>query len=111
MNKSELKSLIKESIREVLKENSLAGRLRENIKPGATIDDWELVNKNIIKPEHQDDWLELFSDEGDINFQSPRSVMKFTQLANMWLKNHGYAWRVARAISQNDEGEITWKIA
>ena len=103
MKISEFRKLIREEVRKVLKE--------ANLKSGSTIDDWELVNKNIIKPQHQDTWLELFSDEGDINFKLPASVKKFTKIANDWLKSNGYTWRVASAVSQNEEGEIIWKIA
>jgi len=103
MKLQEFRRLIREEVRKVIKEATL--------KPGSKIDDWELVDKNIIKPAHQDAWLELFSDEGDINFNSPASVKRFTKMANNWLEENGYTWRVASAISQNEDGEITWKIA
>jgi len=103
MKLTEFRKLIREEIRKVIKEATVTS--------GMTIDDWDLVDKKIIKPKHQDDWLELFSDEGDINFKSSASVKKFTKMANEWLEDNGYTWRVAMPISQNDEGEITWKIA
>ena len=80
-------------------------------KPDSTIDDWELVNKKIIKPKHEEDWLVLFSDEIELNPKSSASRKKYINMANTWLKDNGYTWRVADALSQNEEGEITWKIA
>lgn len=32
-------------------------------------------------------------------------------MANDWLEENGYTWRIEKAISQNEDGEITWKIA
>ena len=104
MKVTEFRKLIREEVRKAVAE-------ARTLKSGAVIDDWNLVDKNIIKPEHEDEWLNLFTDEGDINFKSSASVKKFTRMANDWLKENGYTWRVSAALSQNEEGEITWKVA
>ena len=104
MKISQLKSLIKESIKEVLKENSSVSN--GNVSP-LTIDDWDLYNqkKKYFKGDTNlaDSWLELFSDE-------PLNV-NYRKLANEFLSNNNLNWRVVKKLSQNDEGEITWEIA
>jgi len=92
----ELKKLIREQVRKVLKENTLT--------PGQRISDRDLIDGGYIKPAHVDEWLELFSDEYDFN------PARQTKIANAWLAKNGYAFRVATAVDQDDEGEITWKI-
>jgi len=76
-------------------------------KPGQKITDSDLVDDGFISDDDMDTWLELFSDEGDI---TPRNKKKFVAMANTWLKKNGYAWQVADALSQDEDGVVTWKI-
>lgn len=103
MKISEFKKLIREEVRKVIKESAPTA--------GQTIDDWDLVDKNIIKPAHQDTWLELLSDVPDGWVRNASRKAKVLQIANTWLSKNGYQWSVADALSQNEDGEVTWKIA
>lgn len=100
MKLTEFKKLIREEVRKVISEAATP-------KPGSTIDDYDLINKKIIKSKHEEDWLELFSDEPELTSGTNK---RLTKLANSWLEKNGYTWRVEKAISQNEDGEITWKI-
>ena len=112
MKISEFKKLIREEVRNVLKESKSRNTrrsLREAKvpKPGQKITDSDLVDDGFISDDDMDTWLELFSDEGDI---TPRNKKKFVAMANTWLKENGYAWQVADALSQDEDGVVTWKI-
>jgi len=113
MKISEFKKLIREEVRNVLKESKSRNTrrsLREAKVPksGTTIDDWDLYEDGYFNnTDEADTWLELFSDEGDI---TPGNKKKFVAMANKWLTGNGYSWQVKDVISQNEDGEITWRI-
>jgi|694.fasta_scaffold37897_2 hypothetical protein len=97
MKKSELKKLLREEIRKVLKEMKMP-------KSGQKLDDYDLTDNGYIKEDDMDSWLELFTDE-------TWNVSKYVKLANNWLKSNGYKWQV-KSCSSTDDGEtITWTIA
>ena len=97
MNKQELRSLIREQIRKVLKEMKMP-------KSGQKLDDYDLTGNGYIKEDDMDSWFELFTDE-------TWNVPKYVKLANNWLKSNGYKWQV-KSCSSTDDGEtITWTIA
>ena len=102
MKLSQFKTLIREEVKKVLNEASVSYKIMT--KPGTFIDDYDLLEKNLIKPKHQDAWMELFSDEPDL---TPGTNKRLTKLANSFLEENGYTWRIEKAISQNDDGEIT----
>lgn len=106
MKTSELRNLIREEVRRVLKEANT-----RSPKPGSTIDDWELVDKKIIKPQDEDSWLELLSDYPDGWINSKSRKAQVIAMANDFLTKRKYSWKVADALDQNEEGEVTWKIA
>jgi hypothetical protein len=103
MKISQFRALIKEEVRKVLKEAT--------VKPGQSIDDYDLVDKNVIKPAHQDTWLELLSDVPNGWVRNASRKAKVLQIANTWLSKNGYQWSVADALSQDEDGVVTWKIA
>ena len=105
MKITEFKTLIREEVKKVLNEASVSYKIMT--KPGTFIDDYDLLEKNLIKPTHQEAWMELFSDEPDL---TPGTNKRLTKLANSFLEENGYTWRIEKAISQNDDGEITWRI-
>jgi hypothetical protein len=113
MKISEFRALIKEEVRKALKESPNTRRaLREaNVKPGQIIDDYDLVDTSVIKPDHEDTWLELLSDVPEGWVDSTTSKAKVLKMINAWLKKNGYKWSVADALSQDEEGVVTWKIA
>lgn len=79
---------------------------------GKKITDSDLVDDGYISEDHMDEWLDLLSDEripdGWINNTAQKA--KILKLANTWLKKNGYAWQVADALNQDEEGVVTWKI-
>jgi len=103
MKISEFKKLIREEVRKVIKEGA--------VKSGQTIDDSDLVDNNVIKPAHQDTWLELLSDVPNGWVRNASRKAKVLQIANTWLSKNGYQWSVADALSQDEEGVVTWKIS
>ena len=102
-----------------MKKNILAENMRrfgtknlnENEQSGEfVIDDWEIVDKpEFILGNHNsdmiDDWLELFS---DIPENAPDQA--FIEKANEFLEEIGSNYRCVGKISQNEEGEITWRM-
>jgi hypothetical protein len=69
------------------------------------ITDYELIENGFINDEHIDEWLELFTDLR--GFDS----LAMTEIANEFLEEtYGYTFLMARAISQDDEGVITWEM-
>ena len=68
------------------------------------ITDYELIEKGFINDEHIDEWLELFTDFRGFDSQA------MTEIANEFLEENGYSFEMTRAISQDDEGEITWEM-
>jgi hypothetical protein len=103
MKVSEFRKLIREEVKKVLRE-------AKTLQSGQTIDDWNLVDSEYISEDDSEDWLDLLSDVPDGWISKPASKTKVLKLANTWLKKNGYTWQVADALSQNDEGEVTWKI-
>jgi hypothetical protein len=100
MKLQEFKRLIREEIRNVIKEVNVP-------KPGSKIDDYDLYEKGYLG-DYGDDWLELFSDDPAL---SPTNKIKFVSKANKFLKSKKMSWQVKDIVKQNDEGEITWVIA
>jgi hypothetical protein len=113
MKISEFRALIKEEVRKALKESPNTRRaLREaTVKSGQIIDDYDLVDTNVIKPAHQDTWLELLSDVPDGWVDNKIMKTKVVKELNRWLLDNKYKWSVADALSQDEEGVVTWKIA
>lgn len=105
MKISEFRKLIREEVRKVLKEAKMP-------KTGLKINDSDLVDDGYISEDHMDAWLDLLSDERipDGWYQNSTQKAKILKLANTWLKKKGYAWQVADALNQDDEGVVTWKI-
>ena len=68
------------------------------------ITDYKLIEKGFINDEHIDEWLELFTDFRGFDSQA------MTEMANEFLEENGYSFAMTRAISQDDEGEITWEV-
>jgi len=69
------------------------------------ITDYELIEKGFINDEHIDEWLELFTDFRGFDSQA------MTEMANEFLEEtYGYTFLMSRAISQDDEGVITWEM-
>ena len=67
--------------------------------------DYELIEGALINDEHIDEWLELFTDFRGFDSQ------EMTEMANEFLEENGYTFSMTRAISQDDEGEITWELS
>ena len=80
-------------------------------KSGQTIDDYDLVETGVIKSAHQDTWLELLSDVPNGWVRNAARKAKVLQIANTWLSKNGYQWSVADALSQDEDGVVTWEIA
>ena len=66
--------------------------------------DYELIEKGFINDEHIDEWLELFTDFRGFDSQA------MTEMANEFLEENVYLFAMSRAISQDDEGVITWEM-
>jgi len=81
-------------------------------KPGQKITDSDLVDDGYIADNHMDYWLDLLGDARmpDEWYTNPRLKAKGLKVANTWLKQNGYAWQVADALDQDEEGVVTWKI-
>ena len=79
---------------------------------GKKITDSDLVDDGYISEDHMDEWLDLLSDERipDGWYRNSTQKAKILKLANTWLKKNGYAWQVADALNQDEEGVVTWKI-
>ena len=99
MKASEFRKLIREEIRKVLKEARVP-------KSGQKLDDYDLSEKGYLG-DVEEEWFDLFSDEGDV---TPASKKKFVNMANQFLMDNGLNWQVAGVIKQDDEGVITWLI-
>ena len=97
MTKQELRSLIREEIKRVIKETKMP-------KSGQKLDDYDLMDNGYIKEDDIDPWAELFTDER-------WNVKRYVQLANKWLKENGYNWQVKNCSSTDDGETITWTIA
>ena len=74
------------------------------------IDDWEIANNPEMilgrrNSDLVDDWLELFSD-------MPDSIAddQYVRVANNFLQKIGSRYRCVAKVSQNADGEITWKM-
>ena len=74
------------------------------LKSGQQVDDYDLTDNGHIKEDDLNDWLELFSDE------RPFNGPKFVKMANEWLKENGYRFRVKAATTEDDGETITWTI-
>lgn len=103
MKVSEFRKLIREEVRKVINESTP--------KAGQTINDWDLVDRNIIKSADEEPWLELLTEFPNNWVRIAPQKSKVLQLVNGWLKKRGYQWSVADALSQDEEGVVTWKIA
>lgn len=81
-------------------------------KHGQVIDDYTLVDDGYIGDDDMDGWLDLLADERlpEEWLDTPALKTRVIRVANEWLKRNGYAWQVADALEQNEEGEVTWKI-
>jgi len=82
-------------------------------KPGQKITDSDLVDDGFISGDDMADaWLDLLADERlpDDWINNTAQKSKVLKLANTWLKKNGYAWQVADALTQNEDGVVTWKI-
>ena len=113
MKISEFRALIKEEVRKVLKEspNTRRGALKEAVvKSGQIIDDWDLVETGVIKSAHEEAWLELLSDHPEEWIDNKSNKAKILKMINTWLLKNKYKWSVADALSQDEEGVVTWKI-
>ena len=114
MKLSEFKQIVREEVRRTLRESKSSNTRRslkeaKKPKPGSTIDDDALFDGGYFRnDDHGEDWLDLFSDMGNI---TAARKPKFIAKANEWLKDHGYGWQVKEIIKQDEEGVITWKIA
>lgn len=82
-------------------------------KPGQKITDSDLVDDGFISGDDMADaWLDLLADERlpDDWINNTAQKAKVLKLANTWLKKNGYAWQVADALTQDEDGVVTWKI-
>ena len=101
-----LKNLLSENMRRFGTKN-----LNENEQSREfVIDDWDIVDKpEFILGKHNaemaDEWLELFT---DLPENAPDQ--EFIEIANEFLEEIGSNYRCVGKISQNEEGEITWKM-
>ena len=68
------------------------------------VTDYELIEGALINDEHVDEWLELFTDLRGFDSQ------EMTEMANEFLEENGYSFEMTGAISQDDEGVITWEM-
>ena len=117
MKISEFKKLIREEVRNVLKESKSRNTrrsLREAKvpKPGQKITDSDLVDDGFISDDDMDTWLDLLADERlpDDWINTTAQKAKVLKLVNTWLKKNGYAWQVADALTQDEDGVVTWRI-
>jgi uncharacterized protein YlxP (DUF503 family) len=53
----------------------------------------------------------LLSDVREEWVDSKSSKAKVLKMINAWLLKNKYKWSVADALSQDEEGVVTWKIA
>lgn len=96
MNKQEFRQLIREEIKKVLRES-------RTLKSGQKVDDDGLIDNDHIKEDDLESWLELFD-------RMPFNGPQFVKMANEWLKDNRYSFRVSKAASNNDGETITWTI-
>jgi len=75
-------------------------------KSGQKLSDYDLSDNGYLG-DVEEDWFELFTDEGDV---TPGSKKKFVTMANEFLKDNGLKWQVSGVVGQDDEGTITWII-
>ena len=103
MKVREFRKLIREEVRKVLKESAP--------KSGSTISDNDLIDQGYLG-DYENDWLELFTDEYDDPMSSTSVKRRFIKKANDFLSRNGLSWKVKDIVDQDeDEGEITWRIA
>jgi len=72
------------------------------LKSGQTLDNYDLTD-NYIKEDDVDSWLELLDERP---FNGPR----FVEMANEWLQENGYSFRVSKVNSNNNGETMTWTI-
>ena len=101
MNKQDLKQLIREEIKKTLKEVKVP-------KSGESVNDEDLRKKYFKSIDDYIEWLKLW--RGNPYPASRSAVPKHVELANWFLNNYRYPWRIKNLIGRTRLGDYIWDI-
>lgn len=100
MKKSQFRQLIREEIRKVINEAT------KTPMSGKQYTDGQLIK--FISDDDAEEWFTMFvDDEQSGGYWHPEDSVL---MANDWLKEKGYKFRVKKAVSKDDGQTITWTV-